>query len=310
MDFQDHSLRIITWTVISIHAFGVIFAMIMGPSEKSANMPPPPRFVVQTVTLSPPAPIQKTQELVAEAAPPEPEPEVKEAAPEPPKPTPPPPPPEPKKVEKPVIPPKKPEPKKPEPKKEVKPPPKPEPKKTPPPKVEKKPVDAAAEQKRKDEIKQKKEAEQQAERTRQQKLLAQAQERIAKIDGNRHKAAPGTTGNIALSSVPKAITSLQIDTLPTSPGGPALSAKEISYRDELAGRLKLLLRLPEYGDVKVKLTLDRAGKVVTVAIVSAESAANKKYIEKTLPDLTFPAFGASFGSDAQYTFSITLSNEL
>lgn len=240
--------------------------------------------------------------------------------------------PEPKKVEKPIPPSPQ---KKIEPKKEVKAPTPPLKKPTPPPKVEpKKPVPkvekkaaedrakaekAAADQKRKNELEQQqkkaaevhrqKEAEQQAEKARQQKLLAQAQERIAKIDGNRHKPSAGSAGGANLPTVPAAITSLQIEAMPATLGGTPLSGKELSYRDELAGRLKLLLRLPEYGDVKVKLTLDRAGKVVSVVIISTESAANRKYIEKTLPGLTFPPLGSNFGTDPQYTFSVTLSNE-
>ena len=85
---------------------------------------------------------------------------------------------------------------------------------------------------------------------------------------------------------------------------------EVSYRDELANRLKLLLRLPEYGEVKVKLTIERSGKIAKVLIISSESSANRKYIEKTLPGLTFPQFGTRFGDVDQYTFSITLGNEL
>ena len=88
-----------------------------------------------------------------------------------------------------------------------------------------------------------------------------------------------------------------------------LNDKEIGYRDELAGRLKLLLRLPEFGEVKIKLTLSRAGKVAKVSIVSAESAANRTYIEKTIPTLSFPSFGNNFGTLPEYTFLISLSND-
>jgi hypothetical protein len=55
--------------------------------------------------------------------------------------------------------------------------------------------------------------------------------------------------------------------------------------------------------------LDRSGKVFSVVIVSSESVANRKYIEKIVPTLTFPGFGSNFGSVMQYTFSITLSND-
>jgi hypothetical protein len=84
--------------------------------------------------------------------------------------------------------------------------------------------------------------------------------------------------------------------------------QEISYRDEIAARLKLCLRLPEYGDVKLKLTLGQAGNVAKLVIESAESKTNRQYVEKTLPCLTFPALG-HFGGGADHTFLITLSNE-
>ncbi len=113
---------------------------------------------------------------------------------------------------------------------------------------------------------------------------------------------------MSLAAVPNAIMSLQIDDLPDH-SGPKLNDQEMRYRDELVGRLKLQLRLPEVGDVKVKLTLERSGKVAKVVIVSAESAVNRKYLEKELPLITFQAFG-SFSSDAQYTFALTLSNDI
>lgn len=156
----------------------------------------------------------------------------------------------------------------------------------------------------------KREAEMMAMKMKQQKLLSQAQETIAKIDKSRDKVSLGKYSSSSnLVSSPGAISNLQIDALPEG-NKQVLSDHEVSYRDELASRLKLLLKLPEYGEVKIKLTLERSGKVAKVVVVSTESAANRKYIEKTLPTLTFPAFGANFDQAKQFTFSITLSNEL
>lgn len=158
------------------------------------------------------------------------------------------------------------------------------------------------------EQKKKIEAEQKANQARQQQLLASAQERIAKIAQSRDKGSPAKRTETALTVVPIAITGLEIEALSGS-AAPLQSERELSYNDELAGRLKLQLRLPEYGDVKIKLTLERAGSVAKVEIISAESSLNRKYIEKTLPTLTFPPFGANFNGASQYTFAITLSNE-
>jgi colicin import membrane protein len=160
-----------------------------------------------------------------------------------------------------------------------------------------------------DQEEQKKTETQLAEAQRQQKLMAEVQERIAKISGSRDKISSETNNNM-LKRVPPVITSLEIDNLSAPKETLLMSQYEKSYRDELAARLKLLLRLPEYGDVKVDLTLNRSGKVNKIKIISAESALNRKYIEKTLPELSFPAFGDNFAIASEYTFSITLSNEI
>lgn len=112
------------------------------------------------------------------------------------------------------------------------------------------------------------------------------------------------------TAIPKQIEQLQIDALPVGSTVPVdLSAKEVSYRDEIAYRLKMALKLPDYGEVKIKLTLDRSGKVASVQSVHAESTKNKQYIEKTVPSLIFPPFGTNFAQAAQYTFMITLNND-
>lgn len=89
-----------------------------------------------------------------------------------------------------------------------------------------------------------------------------------------------------------------------------LSYGEISYRDELASHLQLLLKLPEIGKVQLKLTLGKTGKFVKLVITDSPSGLNKQHIEKSLPNLTLPGFGEQFGGAADYTFSITLTSDL
>jgi colicin import membrane protein len=114
---------------------------------------------------------------------------------------------------------------------------------------------------------------------------------------------------VSVATPVASISKLEIEALPDL-SGPALTSGEKHYRDELASRLKLLLKLPEHGAVQLKLTLNRAGKALKVQIVKSVSQANKNYIEKTLPTLVFPAFGSHFENLSEYTFSIQLSNEL
>lgn len=146
-------------------------------------------------------------------------------------------------------------------------------------------------------------------KTKQRELLAKAQESIGKIPKNSGKISAIKNSSTAIAALPSKIQGLHIDTI-TSDSGGSLSATELSYRDELASRLKLLLKLPEYGQVKIRLTLERSGKVAKLEIVSAESSANRKYVEKTVPTLTLPAFGNYFSGKSEYTFAITLSNDI
>lgn len=126
------------------------------------------------------------------------------------------------------------------------------------------------------------------------KLLTKAQESIAKIASSHDKIDPKP--KVEKSTV--GITSLD-----------TLSVEEIGYKDELAMKLKQSLTLPEEGEVQIKLTLTRTGKVTKVLIMAAKSDKNKMYIETNLPKLTFPPFGKYFGSSDQFTFQLTLTNE-
>lgn len=147
-----------------------------------------------------------------------------------------------------------------------------------------------------------------AAKARKRELLSQAQKSIGKIEQSHGKISSGQESAIALSTVPGKIESLQIETARVDME-PGLSTQEVTYYEELANRLKMLLRLPEYGEVKIKLTLDRTGGFKKVDVVSTKSDKNKKYIEKTLPTLKFPGFGKNFSGQEQYTFIIILSND-
>lgn len=149
---------------------------------------------------------------------------------------------------------------------------------------------------------------------KQRELLAKAKENLAKIGESRDKIGSGSFSNKISSlndtTIPQQLGNLQIDALPvgTALSG-ELSAKEASYRDEIAMRLKIALSLPDYGAVKLKLILNRSGKVESVQILNSESHKNKQYVEKTVPSLIFPPFGNRFGDASQYSFVVTLNND-
>lgn len=136
-------------------------------------------------------------------------------------------------------------------------------------------------------------------KAKQRNLLSQAKEKMEKINkGSSFVAETQVT-------IPRQIESLHLDSLSIE----TLSEKESTYSDELAYRLKLLLKLPKYGDVKLRLTLDRSGNVTKLAILDFQNEENKNYLEKSLLKLKFPAFGTHFPGQEEYTFTLTLSNE-
>lgn len=203
--------------------------------------------------------------------------------------------------------PKKVTPKKPEPIKKIEPVKKAEPKKIEPKKVEpvkkiepakttkpvnkvenKKPVDKAVE-------------ENSAKKAKQKELLALAQQNLAKID-----KVTVSKVNSQKTILPEQIGALSVDAVVSTENSGSLNVRELGYRDELGARLKSLLKLPEHGQVNMKLTLDRAGKVIKLAIVNSGSEKNKKYIENIIKTLTFPSFQGAFQDFPEYTFSITL----
>lgn len=142
------------------------------------------------------------------------------------------------------------------------------------------------------------------EKIKQQELLQKAQARLSNI-----KDARITSTTPSAPPTASAIDNLHIDALPLD-HSKEWSVQEIRYQDELAGRLKLLLKLPEAGDVKLKLTLGRSGKVEKVEILNSQSEANRKYASEKLPTLTFPGFGMQFGTASSYAFTILLQSEL
>ncbi len=92
-------------------------------------------------------------------------------------------------------------------------------------------------------------------------------------------------------------------------GVEAYATKEALYVSELIRRLKLALKLPEYGEVRVKMTLSRSGSVTQLSVLKSSSSINKKLVEQKLKGLTFAAFGASFAKEESHTFTLILSNE-
>ncbi len=158
---------------------------------------------------------------------------------------------------------------------------KPKPKKKAPPK-KKKPKKVAKKTPKKKAVKKKRDPEDMRER----KLLEELRESLAKIEKSQknYKAKP------VPQSKPR-----------------AAEPQASKYEQELVVRLRLMLRLPEYGDVKVRLTLQRDGSIAKVEVLKTKSQKNEKYVAQTLPGMRFPSFGKNYRNEKQHSFILTLT---
>lgn len=129
---------------------------------------------------------------------------------------------------------------------------------------------------------------------KQKALLSQARNNLLKTTLTKSEKTTATTSVVGLLSFEQ--NDVEIND----------SFWKLGYRDELAARLQSLLKFPEKGQVKIKLTLERSGKVLKIFIESFGSKKNKEYIEKTVKNLNFPSFQGDFNEFSEYTFSITL----
>ena len=93
-----------------------------------------------------------------------------------------------------------------------------------------------------------------------------------------------------------------------NPSSHAITAPQ-PYDQILGQRLHQWLRLPEYGEVTIQLTLNRDGTVAKALVVKAESETNRTYIQQQLPHLRFPTFGKQFPGEETHAFLLVLKNE-
>lgn len=111
-----------------------------------------------------------------------------------------------------------------------------------------------------------------------------------------------------LAAIPNSTTPLNTSQNKANADAPATSEISFAYEDGLISRLKFMLKLPETGDVKVSLTLNRQGKVVKSEILSSENPVNRKSVETHLPAIQFPPFGQAYIGESTHTFTLTLTN--
>jgi len=105
-------------------------------------------------------------------------------------------------------------------------------------------------------------------------------------------------------TIPNVVSSLQIDGIPVTASG--LIASDTSYQGKIKFRLEQNLRLPERGEVEIKLTLNKSGKLVKFETAGSHNSKNRLYLEQKLPTIIFPEFDASLEGESQHLFTIQL----
>lgn len=139
-----------------------------------------------------------------------------------------------------------------------------------------------------------------------QQLIDKAKKSLAKLNGTSTGSSKASASTIA--AAPGLLEDLQVDAKAVGVEN-GLTPDQMGYCEEMVSRLRLQLKLPEIGEVKIRLTVDRSGKVLGVKTVSAASAINQAHIEKVVPKLSFPPFGSHFGVDKEKSFLLVLCND-
>lgn len=83
---------------------------------------------------------------------------------------------------------------------------------------------------------------------------------------------------------------------------------DLSYEEEIALYIRSFLVLPEFGTVKIQLTIKKNGHIESIKIVHSESSKNTDYVQTHLSSLKLTPFGSFFKGIDHKTFTITLCN--
>lgn len=82
-----------------------------------------------------------------------------------------------------------------------------------------------------------------------------------------------------------------------------LQCEVLAYETLLANSLKEQLELPEEGEIRLTLTLNKQGRVLAHKILFSSSLKNQKYVEESLAYLRLPSYEFH---EVRRTFPITL----
>lgn len=121
------------------------------------------------------------------------------------------------------------------------------------------------------------------------------------------KAKPVESVKIKSQDLPVPIVKIITDDLPTPKEiNSVVEEEKPSYGQTLIAYLQGCLDLPEFGEVKVDLEVDRDGHLVRIEILEEKSKKNSEFLKKRLPELVLPCFNDSSNETA--VFTITFKN--
>ncbi|MBM3208611.1 MAG: hypothetical protein FJZ57_08475 [Chlamydiae bacterium] len=135
-------------------------------------------------------------------------------------------------------------------------------------------------------------------------LLNELEKKIANLDSVKDHSSKKTH-----ITVPDRIDPSTITKYSSSDSFDFMDSTE-SYAEYLAIFLKQELKLPDFGEVKVEITLNKDGTVEKCLVLNSESIKNRKYLEERLPKLTFPNFKTNKTSKEKQHFVLTFCNEM
>jgi type II secretory pathway component HofQ len=81
------------------------------------------------------------------------------------------------------------------------------------------------------------------------------------------------------------------------------------YVPVLTHFLHTALHLPDFGAVKMQLTVRRDGSVAKLLVLKTESEENRKYLETQIPLLRFPPLQGEYAKSGEHVFVLTFCNE-
>jgi hypothetical protein len=82
-----------------------------------------------------------------------------------------------------------------------------------------------------------------------------------------------------------------------------------NYVPILTHFLHTALHLPDFGAVKMQLTVRLDGSVAKLLVLKTESEENRKYLEMQIPLLRFPPLQGEYAKSDEHVFVLTFCNE-